>query len=94
MDDLGGDVIRAVRSTPYDWRTAQPYIESSNPLKRAVGAALGGGVRTEPQRWDLGLPAGELILTMAALRSCLGGKETRTASYSPGLSEVALFRPT
>jgi len=42
VDDLGSEVIRAVQATGYDWRTAQPYIESSNQLKRAVGARWAG----------------------------------------------------
>ncbi|MHB1887085.1 MAG: hypothetical protein ACYCVV_19180 [Acidimicrobiales bacterium] len=92
VDELGGEVIRAVQATGYDWRLTQPHIESSNRLKRVVAAAVGGGVRTEPYRWDLSLLAGELILTMAALRSCVRGGEG--APLSTALEDVALFRPT
>ena len=48
----------------------------------------------EPQRWDLSLLAGELILTMAALWKAHRGKGEATASLSTALSDVALFRPT
>ncbi len=94
VDDLGGEVIRAVQATGYDWRTAQPHIESSNQLKRAVTVATGGGLRVEPQRWDLILLAGELILTMAALWKARQGKDEGSAALSTALTDVALFRPT
>ncbi len=94
VDNVGSEVIRAVEATGYDWRTAQPHIESSNALKRAVTAAVGGLARTEPHRQDLSLLSGELILTMVTLRNCLRGKGEGTAHISTSLSEVALFRPT
>ena len=94
VDDLGGEVIRAVQATGYDWRAAQPHIESSNQLKRAVAATTGGGLRVEPQRWDLSLLAGELILTMAALWKAREGRTEGSEGLSTALSDVALFRPT
>ncbi len=94
VDQVGGEVIRMVEATGYDWRTAQPHIESSNALKRAVTAAVGGLSRTEPHRQDLSLLSGELILTMVALRNCLQGKAEGTTQFSTSLADVALFRPT
>ncbi len=94
VDQVGGEVIRAVEATGYDWRTAQPHIESSNALKRAVTAAVGGLARTEPHRQDLSLLSGELILTMVALRNCLRRKGEGIDQFSTSLAEVALFRPT
>ena len=95
VEEVGGEVIRAVQATGYDWRSVQPQIESSNQLKRAVTAAVGGGARMEPYRWDLSLLAGEVILTMAALWRCAKrGKEEGMTALRTGLADVALFRPT
>lgn len=95
VEEVGGEVIRAVQATGYDWRSVQPQIESSNQLKRAVTAAVGGGARMEPDRWDLSLLAGEVILTMAALWRCgKEGKGEGLAGLRTGLADVALYRPT
>ena len=94
VERLGAAVIHAVEATGHDWRVAQPYIESSNALKRAVTTAAGGAVRVEPHRQDLSLLAGELILVMATLRAYLRRKAGDDSALSTGLSEVALFRPT
>ena len=48
--------------SPRRWAILHPSIrESSNALKCAVTAAVGGLSRTEPHRQDLSLLSGELI---------------------------------
>ena len=94
VERLGCAVIHAVQEAGYDWRVAQPHIESSNALKRAVTAASGGAMRLEPHRIDLSLLSGELILLMGNLRSCLHRREGEAPSLYTGLAGVSLYRPT
>ena len=78
----------------YDWRVAQPYIESSNALKRLVSTAVGGAARWEPHRLDLSLLSGELILVMATLRTYLHRESRDSSSLYTGLAGMALYTPT
>ncbi len=94
MELLGCAVIRTVDGTGYDWRQAQPYIESSNRLKRLVSEVVGGGARLDYHRQSLALLAGEVVLTMAALLARLHGNVTGQVSMATGLGDVQLFRPT
>ena len=94
VDHVGGEVIRAMEATGYDWRTAQPHIESSNRLKRLVTEAFGGTARLDYHRQKLALLAGEVILVMAALRARLHREEPEGFSLATGLEDLLLFKPT
>ena len=94
VESLGCAVIKTVERTGYDWQVAQPYIESSNALKRTVTEAVGSVVRSEPHRQDLSLLSGELILVMATLRTYLHREAGDPSSLYTGLAGVSLYRPT
>jgi hypothetical protein len=94
VDHLGREVILAVEGAGYDWKQAQPYIESSNRLKRLVSEAFGGTARLDYHRQKLALLAGEVILAMAALRARLHHEGTSEFSLATGLEDLLLFKPT
>ncbi|MDG6913276.1 MAG: hypothetical protein JRN35_09390 [Nitrososphaerota archaeon] len=91
---LGCEVIRRVGDSGYDWTRAQPYIESSNRLKRMVTEAVGGTARLEFHRQNLALLAGEVVLAMGAVRACLHHEDASEISLATGLENFQPFKPT
>ena len=85
-------VLRAVDREGISGREVQPHIESSNRQKRVVRVFGRGEVRAAHHHQALHLLSGELILAMAALRTCLRKEDPAGAYPAIDLDSIAFFK--
>ncbi len=93
IESVGCLVLRAVAREGITGREVQPYIESSNRQKRVVRVLGRGEVRAQPHHQAVHLMAGELILAIAALRTCLRKEDPAGAFPTIDLDSIAFFKP-